>query len=259
MERSRSAEGASDYARRVERGVIAWKRIEEFVGFGRRDAPVVFIGMEEGLKNAAALDDDLAIRSTYETPIVDLKEAHAGIAGTENYFEPDRAPRQPTWRVIADLMLRRELPGTTPSGQDRRRYRATRLGRWDGDTLLTELLPYPHPKRSDWLYARFGKYATRDDYERDMLPQRKRLLRAVIGAAERELVVCYGKGNWPQFQELFDGVTWTDAGAFRVGGVSATRIVLATHFSGYGFNTDVQVAELASIALPHLIQPRTIE
>ena len=96
---------------------INWKRIEEFVGFGRWDSPVVFIGMEEGLKNAGALDEDLAIRSRYELPIMDLKEAHLGIAGTEKYFDPDRAPRQPTWRVMADLMLRR-AGNDAPTGVD---------------------------------------------------------------------------------------------------------------------------------------------
>lgn len=40
-----------------------WKRIEDFVGFGRADAPIVLIGMQEGLKDAEALDEDLAIRS----------------------------------------------------------------------------------------------------------------------------------------------------------------------------------------------------
>jgi len=230
---------------------LNWGRIEEFIGFGRADAPVVFIGMEEGLKDAGALDEDLAIRSRYEQPIMDLKDAHLGIAGTEKYFDPDRAPRQPTWRVMADLMLRRAHPGLTPTGADRRRYRALHLGRSHGDSLLTELLPYPHPKRSDWLYKRFGKYETRDDYTREMLPRRRALLRSVIASAPRELIVCYGKGNWREFQDLFDDVSWTDVGPFRVGGEGSTRIVLTTHFSGYGFNTDAQLAELASVALPH--------
>lgn len=228
---------------------IDWKRIEEFIGFGRIDAPVVFIGMEEGLKNADALDEDLAIRSTYQTAVMDLKKAHKGIAGTDRYFDPERAPRQPTWRVMADLMLRREHPSSTPSGQERRRYRALHLGRVDGDSLLTELLPYPHPKRGDWLYERFDKFKTRCEYERAVMPARRTLLRTVIGSFKRELVVCYGKGNWPEFESLFVDVTWTDVGPLRVGGKDGTRILLTTHFSGYGFNTDEQLAELARVAL----------
>ena len=225
-----------------------WKRIEEFVGFGRPDAPVIFIGMEEGLNDAEALDEDLGIRSRYDQPIMDLKDAHLGIAGTEKYFDPDRAPRQPTWRVMADLMLRRS-GNNAPTGADRRRYRALDLGRSHGGSLLTELLPYPHPKRSNWLYSRFGKYQTREEYTREMLPRRRTLLRSVIASAPCELIVCYGKGNWPEFQDLFDDVLWADIGPFRVGGEGGARIVLTTHFSGYGFNTDAQLAELASATL----------
>lgn len=153
---------------------------------------------------------------------------------------------------MADLMLRRE-GNPSPNGADCRRYRATRLGRSDGESLLTELLPYPHPKRTDWLYKRFGRYDTREEYERALLPERRTLLRSVIAAAKRDLVVSYGKGNWPEFQDFFDEVTWEDVGPFRVGGVCAMRIVLATHFSGYGFNTDTQLAQLASVALPPVV------
>jgi hypothetical protein len=248
MELSTWAEDVSAYARLSDPPVVNWDRIENFVGFGRVDAPVVFIGMEEGLKDADALLEDLAIRSTYETPVMDLKEAHRGIAGTERYFDPDRAPRQPTWRVMADLMLRRG-GNDTPTGADRRRYRALELGRSHGDTLLTELLPYPHPKRSDWLYKRFGKYDTRADYTREMLSRRRTLLRSVIAAAPRQLIVCYGKVNWPEFEDLFDDVIWSDVGPFRVGGKGSTRIVLTTHFSGYGFNTESQLQDLANVAL----------
>jgi GNAT superfamily N-acetyltransferase len=238
-----------DDAAEIERSrSINWERIQEFVGFGRRDAPVVFIGMEEGLKDASALDEDLAIRSTYENPVMDLKEAHRGIAGTDAYFDPDRAPQQPTWRVMADVMLRREGMAS-PTGTDRRRYRALSLGRSNGKTLLAELLPYPHPKSSDWLYAQFGKFETRETYEEAILPDRKRLLRRVLGEAEREVVVCYGKAHWAHYQDLFEGVTWNDVGPHRVGARGRTRIALTTHFSGRDFNTDKQLANLAFVAL----------
>jgi hypothetical protein len=227
---------------------INWKRIEEFIGFGRRDAPVVFIGMEEGLRDPDALLEDLNVRSSYRDAVMDLAEAHRGIAGTERYFEPDHAPRQPTWRVMADLMLRREGDGH-PTGEQRRTYRALRLGRANGETLLTELLPYPHPKRSDWLYGRFGRYQTREAYSEALLPARVDLLRCVLDEAHRELVVCYGKDAWAEYSLLFDGVTWIDDGRFRRGMLGATRIVLTPHFSGRDFNTDEQLAALANVAL----------
>lgn len=204
--------------------------------------------MEEGLRSPDDLLEDLAIRSRYESPVMDLKEAHRGIAGTERYFDPERAPRQPTWRVMADLMLRRDgCPN--PTGEDRRRYRSLRLGRADGDALLTELLPYPHPKASHWLYARFGRFATREAYEAAMLFKRRRLLRHALADAPHELIVCYGKKHWDQYSLLFDGVEWRDEGPYRTGEAGAARVVLTTHFSDRGFNTSEQLAAFAATAL----------
>jgi hypothetical protein len=136
-----------------------------------------------------------------------------------------------------------------PTGEQRRTYRALRLGRANGGTLLTELLPYPHPKRSDWLYGRFGRYQTREAYSEALLPARVDLLRCVLDEAHRELVVCYGKDAWAEYSLLFDGVTWIDDGRFRRGMLGATRIVLTPHFSGRDFNTDEQLAALANVAL----------
>ena len=227
--------------------MIDWDRIEKFIGFGRRDAPVVFIGMEERLTSDDALDDDLAIRSRYESPVMDLREASPGSAEAERYFDPDRPPRQPTWRVMADLMLRRD-GAAHPTTEERRQYRALRLGRADGDTLLAELLPYPHPKSSDWLYERFGKFHTRAEYATKMLPERIRMLREVISESRRELVVCYGKTNWSEYEALFYDLSWCDDGDFRVA-QGSMRVVLTPHASGRAFNTDAQLERLAAIAV----------
>ena len=226
--------------------MIDWQRIENFVGFGRIDAPVVFIGMEEGLASPEELDGDLAIRSKYATPIMDLKEAHRGVAGTERYFDPESAPRQPTWRVMADLMLRRD--GVShPSGDDRRAYRALRLGRSGGETLLTELLPYPHPRTSDWLYGRITKYATREAYVAEMLPRRLRLLSEVLSAAPREIVVCYGKANWAHYEMLFKTLQWKEDSNFRVSVGHGPKVVFCKHFSARDFNSNEQLQRFAEI------------
>lgn len=65
---------------------------------------------------------------------------------------------------MADLMLHFE--GKTFSNSEERKaartpYRAKRLGRLDGDSLLAELLPYPHRKTSSGLYDQFKRFATR--------------------------------------------------------------------------------------------------
>jgi len=231
--------------------MIDWERIETFIGFGRRDAPIVFIGMEEGLRSRDELGGDLLIRSSYDRPIMDLKEAHRGLAGTERYFDPDRAPVQRTWRVMADLMLRRGGV-TDPSKEDRRRYQALRLGRSDGETLLTELLPYPSPGVNDWLYERFARYNTRETYTAEMMPLRLNLIRGVLAEAPRELVVCYGKTHWSQYERLFPDIEWRTKDMYRVGEGANTRIVLTPHFVSRVFNSDADLVRLADVALSGL-------
>jgi hypothetical protein len=228
--------------------MIDWARIEGFIGFGRRNAPVVFIGMEEGLTESSALDDDLKLRSTYEDSVMDLKTAHRGVAESDRIFDPDLAYRQPTWRVMADIMLRR-AGNPDPTRDDRRRYGALQLGRSAGDSLLAELLPYPHTKSSEWLYERFGRHLTREDYTSKLLPDRKRLLRSVLAEAQRELIVCYGKAHWRSYQEIFEQADWSWESPFIVAEWRGARVVLTKHFSSSAFNTDKQLAQLASIAL----------
>jgi hypothetical protein len=226
---------------------INWSRIEQFIGFGRLDARIVFVGMEEGLKRANMLLQDLKVRSTYETPVMDLKEACREDADGLRYFDPNHAPRQSTWRVMADLMLRKEEK--VPDTDSRRRYRALRLGRSDGDTLLAELLPYPHPKNENWLYKGFERYDTRKDYEDAMLPRRKRLLRSVLESEQRDLIICYGKKYWKHYEELFSDVRWHADGPHRFGQRGGSRIFLTTHLSCKDFNTDEQLADFARVVL----------
>jgi hypothetical protein len=71
---------------------IDWERI---IGFGNPTAPVVFIGMEEGLADADALMEDLEIRSTYETPIMDLKDAFRDVRDADRYCDLERRSSPP--------------------------------------------------------------------------------------------------------------------------------------------------------------------
>jgi hypothetical protein len=227
--------------------VIDWQRIETFVGYGNMFAPVVFIGVEEGLSNEGSLQEDLRIRSGFE-PVMDLKDAHAGITDTERLFDPRHTKCQRTWRPMCDLMLRRS--GEKPTLETRNRYQASELGRKNGHTLLCELLPYPSKNASAWIYP--GRFESREAYRKAIVPQRIRLLKNTIGEAKRELIVCYGKGDWKNFEVLFEGAELRNHGRYRVGSSNGTRIVFATHFSAREFNTDAELEALAGAALARL-------
>jgi len=227
--------------------MIDWPKIEQFVGYGRLDAPVVFIGMEEGLADEAGLENDLLLRSRF-SPVMDLKKAHEGIVDGDSLFS-ESPRRQPTWRVMADLMLHYE--GKTFSDAEerssaRRAYRAQRLGRADGDSLLTELLPYPHRNVGSWLYRE--RFDDREAYVAKMLPKRLSLLDGVLADLPRNAVICYGRADWPYFKRLFADVSWTSRGRFEYAAWKGTRVTLTDHFASKYFNTDAQLDEFSAVA-----------
>jgi hypothetical protein len=99
--------------------MVDWDRIESFVGYGRLDAPVVFIGMEEGGYGAnepEKLLADLIKRSSFREI-----EAYSGHSGAI----------QRTWRVACSLMLHRQ-GNTQPSVAELVAYQDTQFARPDG-------------------------------------------------------------------------------------------------------------------------------
>jgi hypothetical protein len=229
--------------------MIDWPRIEQFVGYGRLAAPIVFVGLEEGLANEAAVHDDLLRRSQFES-IVDVKEAHKGIADGESLFT-DSPRRQPTWRVMADVMLHfegRRFSSDEVRASERKAYRAKRLGRKDGNSLLTELLPYPHRNTGSWLYGE--KFSGREAYVDAILPQRIKLLDDVLLEHPRKAVICYGRSEWPNFKRLFQDVpAWRTQGRFECADWHGAKVTLTDHFVTKYFNTDSELDELSAVVL----------
>jgi hypothetical protein len=232
---------------------IDWKRIEEFVGYGNIEAPVVFIGVEEGLARPEALRQDLLWRSSFKR-IMDVKRAHEGLADGPSLFS-EKARSQPTWRVMADLMLRYDghrFSDPKKRRDERARYRKIALGHGSGDALLLELLPYPCKKRGEWLYG--DRFPTKEDYVAAILPKRLALLSDVLATHPRTAIICYGRSEWPTFKRLFPANTKWRMIEGRYDTVeSATwrraKITLTYHFSRY-FNTDAQLDELSAVTLP---------
>src|SRR5579863_1576119 len=223
--------------------LIDWSCIERFIGYGNLDAPIVFVGMEEGLASTKALSEDLLLRSGF-APVMDAEVAHRGLAKGPSLFS-DKPRRQPTWRVMADVMLHYE-GATFPSDKERARarksYRAKRLGREACDSLLMELLPYPNKKKSEWLYSE--KYSNRDDYVAHVLPERLRLLSNALHQHDRRAIICYGRDDWKHFKALFpEDMRWTSVGRFDCATWKGAKVTLTDHFATKYFNTNDQLDE----------------
>ncbi|OYU48005.1 MAG: hypothetical protein CFE31_13450 [Rhizobiales bacterium PAR1] len=209
--------------------LIDWQKIENFIGYGPINAPVVFVGIEEGAsRDRDKLENELLARSNAPA----LAELNC----------PDFKTIK-TWRVMCDFMLRRE--GQVNTDRDSRlHYQRNRLGKSSDDSLLTELLPYPSPGLDVWPYNELGRDANRETYLRRILPGRVELLKTVIASHRRECVICYGKGYAPLFKQLFPAaLVWQRINTFELAKLDGQIIAIVPHFAGRSFNSESQMAD----------------
>jgi hypothetical protein len=175
-------------------------KLLRFIGYGRLEAPIWFIGMEEGGGGEA----NLRTRLTFD-PVMDLARAQR-MLGYGAYFDLPPPKIQPTWRALIQITL--GVMGRPTEAEAVAGYQVRELGRAHGDTLLTELMPLPAPTTRHWPYqALFAdpRFASRDRYLNTIKPHRIQLLRDLIANHKPRLVICYGKSYWTDFKRLFPG------------------------------------------------------
>lgn len=226
--------------RAQDASAIAWERIEQFVGYGRPDAPVIFLGMEEGADNARLVPDLL------------------GRSLTGPYGEISReGPTQRTWSRMCELMLRREGVAR-PTGEERLAYQRARLGKLNGDTLVAELMPYPCQDAVGWPEIYRSRFATRSEYLATMGPRRQAMLREILSSSPRELIVCYGKTHWPYYRAIFGVEPQSTGRPFEICKWGSARVVLAPHFVSRAFNSNAQMEAFAAEVLAEPSKKRAV-
>ncbi len=216
---------------------VNWPAIESFIGYGRLDALVWFVGMEEGAASDG-VEADLVRRSAYAT--THELGAFEGSRG-------DQTPTVRTWRPMSHIMLVRD--GQSSTAPTRKKYQNALLGKAKGSTLLVELLPYPHRSTNDWDEIFLSRYPSRSAYQTDMIEHRIELLRSILNDQRPELVVAYGKAHWGSYKKLFPNTSWLTDHPFQVGVSSKTRIVLSPHFASRQLNTEDNLQHLSDLAL----------
>ncbi len=172
-----------------------------FLGYGNPAGRFWFIGMEE---QGAAVSEDFDLELQWRlsfAQIEDLIPAHGRWVQFKNdeAFDPTKLVR--TWSIMSKLVLRLSGSSDWQSQAAVRDFQAEHLGRTDGETFLTELLPLPAPSLAHWPYAAY--FPARADYVSQVLPGRLNELRALFDLHYPELVVCYGKGYWDLHKQLF--------------------------------------------------------
>ena len=255
-----------------------------FEGFGRFDAPVWFLGMEEAGGNPELLHR----RSTWNS-VMDLRDAHINSLGITKHHEGTVA-LQSTWRRMCALMVLAKRPELFPIKKELsekkhnelkdalKRYQANSLGRTTGnaETMLCELLPMPKPAENIYgMEDVLPMWKSHEDYKQGVLPNRKKLLARRIAEHRPEVVVAYGKKFWPDYKEIFPNTSFLPASEeqrdllpswFPRGNIpdskcskilfgffeERTLVVLVHHF--VVIRSNLQISELANFLRMHRLK-----
>ena len=164
----------------------------DFWGYGSFNAPVWFVGMEEGLPALDAEQLEARFRVTQGRPLVDIRQEMAPVLGHMKWFK-EPYPIQATWKYLIALHLCLK-DGQRPSRADIALFQGMRFA----DTAIAataaiELMPLPSSKahQSTWLYGSYPGLglASRSEYLAKYKPSRVRQLRELIGRFLPRLVI----------------------------------------------------------------------
>lgn len=199
-----------------------------FVGYGRLDAPVWFLGMEE----AGGGEENIRARLKFRT-VEDCAEAHRTLGITKHHW--GKRVIQRTWRGMCYLMLKMENKPTDV--ESIRRYQAESLGRFGGQTLLVELMPIPKHDIGAWGYeVLIPHFQSREDYYQQIKPRRLAYLKMLLRENNPKMVVGYGKSYWAEYKALFPEMRFARLGQFEFAEAAGQKIVLTDHFTAHSMN-----------------------
>ena len=194
-----------------------------FIGYGRLDADIWFLGLEETTANLKTVRDRLKFQQ-----VEDSLEAQNLLGISPSQFEYENL--QDAWGGMSEVMLRLDRKPITPANL--RKYRQDRLGRADGSTLLCELLPLPMTNSTKWAYeALLPDYSSREAYIERLKPSRIDLFRELVNQNLPKVVLCYGRQSWPVYEELFKDFKLSPNGDFMMGWQTDTVVILCDHLS----------------------------
>jgi len=199
-----------------------------FIGYGSLKAEIWFIGMEE----AGGGENNISARLNFE-PIMDCSEAHKLLGIFNLHFE--KVIIQKTWRGMCYVMLC--LNNEQPTRENIRNYQSRELGKRDGRTLLTELMPIPKPKINSWNYDELiPQYNSSKEYYEKVMPYRINYLKGIIEQNTPKVIIAYGKKYWNYFKELFPNNNFTPEGQFEIAYNKKTLFILTDHFTSRTMN-----------------------
>jgi hypothetical protein len=199
-----------------------------FIGYGTLSAKVWFLGMEE----AGGGEENIRARLRFRQ-VEDCMDAHTILGITKHHL--GKRVIQPTWRGMCYVMLR--LEGKQTDTESIRNYQADYLGRFQGSSLLCELMPIPKPSISRWGYEKLiPQFASSEEYYQVVMPRRVRYLQQLLSEHRPKIVIGYGKSYWKYYSELFENVEFSQSGQFLIARDRSMAVVLTDHLTARSMN-----------------------
>jgi hypothetical protein len=202
------------------------KRLLTFRGYGNPSGRFWFVGMEEGGGDI----ESLRIRADKFSTLEDLAESH------KRFDSHDMSNLISTWRIMSAIVGRISGIADWWDPDYARDYQAKHLGRTDGETYLTEILPLPKRSLDDWPYGDI--FDSPKDYFKQVFPDQRDSLQVEYEGADPkpQFVFCYGKKYWPHHREIFDFVKFQPALSGKIQwGQNESTVFILTNFFGYGW------------------------
>jgi len=181
-------------------------RIKNFWGYGSLNAPVWYVGMEEGLGPTTDTEElYIRFKAADGKTTVDMRKDMAHLVGHMKWFKKD-SPIQATWKYPIALYLYLKNH-KIPSKQEIREHQGLILGdKIKKESTTIELMPLPSQKahESTWLYKKYGVIGlgTRKEYLNTYKPKRVKELKKLIEKYSPKLVIFYSIGYLPEWIEI---------------------------------------------------------
>jgi len=181
-------------------------RIKNFWGYGSLDAPVWFVGMEEGLADTKGLELEDRFIATDGMATVDIRKGMKNLPTHMKFFSGTNSPIQSTWKYPIWLFLY-IATGKKPTKEEIRDYQVYNLGDIElRETACIELMPLPSRKASEetWLYSGYGidGLESRAEYLKKYKPQRVRELKRLIEEHKPKIIIFYSIGYLEDWTEI---------------------------------------------------------
>lgn len=210
------------------------EKLLNWQGYGNPAGQFWFIGMEEG---GSPPTKELAARADLWEPVEDLALAPRPWEHNLNLEKSITS----VWDGMCKIVGR--ISGAPDWNENSfvRKYQSEQLGRREGETFLTEVLPLPKRRAHEWPYE--SLWPTREQYEEEIRPERLQMLRSLYEQWKPALTFCYGIANWrnnPYYQQIFAGRRFSSLvqGESLISVNLDSTVVMMRHFGDWHFTTD---------------------